>query len=149
MSERPAQSDLEAEYRLLVEQVPAITYMAEPGAHGQWFYVSPQISQILGFSPQEWMADPEYWRKQIHPDDLARALKGEETLRGEGDRYSIEYRLRARDGKYVWVRDEARFVREARTGRLVMRGLLLDLTERKRTEEELHTTEQRLQKTIN
>jgi PAS domain S-box-containing protein len=140
-----AEVQLEAQYRQLVEQVPAITYMAERGAQGRWYYVSPQIKHILGLIPEEWMSDPGRWRKQVHPDDLGRVLAEEQTLSQEGDRYRVEYRLRARDGKDVWVRDEATYVRHRESGKLVMRGLLLDITERKEAEEELRRSEQRLQ----
>ena len=146
-----AQTDpaFEAQYRQLVEQVPAITYMAELGAQGRWYYVSPQIEQILGFTPAEWMSDAQRWRKQVHPDDLERVLAEEQTLSKEGDRYRIEYRLRTRDGKDVWVRDEATYVRQSETGKLVMRGLFLDVTERKQAEEKLRGSEQRLHTTVN
>jgi len=139
---------LEAQYRQLIEQVPAITYMAERGAEGRWYYVSPQITRILGFTPAEWMSDSQRWRKQVHPDDLERVLAEEQTLFREGDAYRIEYRLRSRDGKDVWVRDEATYVRESESGELVMRGLLLDITERKLAEEELRRSEQRLHTTV-
>jgi two-component system cell cycle sensor histidine kinase/response regulator CckA len=140
---------LEAQYRQLVEQMPAITYMAERGVQGRWYYVSPQIKAILGFTPEEWMSDPQRWRKQVHPDDLGRVLADEQTLSQEGDRYRVEYRLRTRDGKDVWVRDEATYVRHLETGELVMRGLFLDITERKEAEEELRRSEQRLHTTLN
>src|ERR1022692_4776899 len=121
-----AQTDqvLEAQYRQLVEQVPAITYMAERGAEGRWYYVSPQIKHILGFTPEEWMSDPQRWRKQVHPDDLGRALAEEQTLSQEGDRYRMDYRLRTRDGKDVWVRDEATYVRHLETGKRQARSQL-------------------------
>jgi len=140
---------LEAEYRQLVEQVPAITYIAERGANGVWYYVSPQVETILGFTPAEWTSDAHRWRKQLHPDDLPIALAAERTLSREGDRYRAEYRLSRSDGSYVWVRDEAIYVRHHDNGKLVMRGLLLDISERKEAEEELRRSEQRLLATIN
>ena len=138
------------QYRELVEQIPAITYMAEPGVDGRWFYVSPQITSILGFTPEEWLNDPQRWRKQVHPDDLRRVLAEEErTLLKEGDRYRVEYRLRTRDNKYIWIRDEATYACRPDSGRFFMRGLLLDITERKQAEEDLLKSEQRLETTIN
>ncbi len=139
----------EALFRQLVEQVPAITYVAERGLAGRWYYVSPQIEPIFGFTPTEWISDPQLWRKQVHPDDLPRALERERSLETEGDRYRVEYRMRTREGKELWVRDEATYVREAENGKLVMRGLFLDITERKQAEEELHRSEQHLQATVN
>ena len=66
-----ARAEAEAKYRMLVEQVNAITYIAEIGIHGQWFYVSPQVEAILGYTPEEWLAMSSDWDQLIHPDDLA------------------------------------------------------------------------------
>ncbi len=57
------------EYRTLLDQVPSVIYIAEPGENGRWHYVSAQVDSILGFTPQEWCADPRLWARQLHPDD--------------------------------------------------------------------------------
>ena len=56
-------------YRSLVEQVPAVSYVArwEPGS--PFTYVSPQIEQLLGFPAARWVAEPELWAERLHPDD--------------------------------------------------------------------------------
>lgn len=150
MKKEPDQEQAsEAQYRRLVEQVPAITYMAERGLGGRWYYVSPQIAQILGFTPSEWLSDPQLWRKQVHPDDLERVLAEEGKLSCEGDCCRVEYRLRTRNGSYVWVIDESIYVRQPESDELFMRGLMLDVTEHKQVEEELRRSEQRLHTTIN
>ena len=149
MAHRPQSGFETALYRQLIEQIPAITYVAERGAEGRWYYISPQVTQFLGFTPEEWRSDPLRWRKQVHPNDLQRILLKEQSLMREGDHYCVDYRLRNRDGKDIWVRDEATYVRQPETGGFVMRGLLLDITELKQAEEDLRSSELRLETTIN
>jgi len=136
-----ALKDAERRYRQLVEQVPAISYIAEPGESGRFHYISPQVEYILGFTPQEWMADDRSWVNVLHPEDVAKTIAAEH--RREGELYRVEYRAIARDGRVVWLRDEAIFVRDVETGKLLMRGLLVDVTERKRAEEALRESEER------
>jgi PAS domain S-box-containing protein len=136
-----ALQEAERRYRQLVEQVPAISYIAEPGEAGRFHYISPQVEHILGFTPQEWMADDHIWFSLLHPDDRQKTIAAEH--RQEGELYRVEYRTRTRDGREVWLRDDAVFVRDAETGKLLMRGLLVDVTERKRAEEALRESEER------
>jgi hypothetical protein len=70
----------EAKYRALVEQIPAIIYTAEINEQSSTLYVSPQIESILGFTPEEWMADPDLWLKQLYPDDRQRVLDKERAV---------------------------------------------------------------------
>jgi len=129
----------EEDYRLLVEQVPAVVYIAEPGATGRWHYVSPQIEAMLGFTVEEWTADPGMWLQRLHPDDHARALAEEERIIGSGGEhniYSDTYRLLHRNGATVWVRDDAMMLRD-REGRATWQGVLVDVTREKLLEERL------------
>jgi two-component system, cell cycle sensor histidine kinase and response regulator CckA len=123
----------ETRFRLLVEQLPAITYMAGFGADGEWSYVSPQIEAILGFTPAEWMADPKLWFRRLHPEDVAKVIGLEEKSRVSGQPYSAEYRLQARDGKYHWFTDIAKMVRNA-NGVESLQGVMTDVTETKTLE---------------
>ena len=128
--------NVEANYRSLVERLPAIVYSAGLGETGSWTYVSPQIEEILGFTPQEWMADPELWSKQLHPDDRERALAQEnERDLGDRDPPPVDYRLLSADGREVWILDEAVLERDE-SGDPVWHGVLYDITKRKRAEEE-------------
>jgi diguanylate cyclase (GGDEF)-like protein/PAS domain S-box-containing protein len=127
----------EANYRSLVERLPAIVYSAEMGEHGRWTYISPQIEEILGFSAQEWMSDPEMWLNQLHPDDRERALSQEnERVLGDRDPPPIDYRLLTRDGREVWILDEAVLERD-QSGHPVWHGVLYDITKRKQAEREV------------
>ena len=126
----------ESHYRSLVEQLPAIVYSAELGERGRWTYVSPQIEEILGFTAEQWMADPELWLRQLHPEDRERALQQEnERVLGDRDPPPIDYRLLTRDGEEIWILDEAVLERDAE-GQPVWHGVLYDITDRKRVEDE-------------
>ncbi len=125
-------------YRLLVERTPAVVYVAEPGVAGAWLYVSPQIEEMLGFTVDEWLADPGIWLRQMHPDDLEGALAEEERSLMARDRETSSdvYRLRHRDGSTVWVRDDAILLYDGE-GEATFHGVLVDVTDQKRLEERL------------
>jgi len=125
---------VEVEVRSLVEKLPAILYVADVGVGGRWHYVSAGAFAILGFTPEEWMRDEDLWARQIHPDDRPRVFDRE----GDLSEPSVpdEYRMRHRDGRDVWVRDEAALVDDG-SGELRWHGVILDITDRKLAEVEL------------
>ena len=127
----------EARYRTLVERLPAITYVADLGSAGKWHYVSPQIESILGFSPEEWLADPNIWVNNLHPDDREAALAAEELFSETQQMLKSEYRFFARDGRTLWFHDEAVILRQAEGSPPMMQGLMYDITEEKQLEEQL------------
>jgi diguanylate cyclase (GGDEF)-like protein/PAS domain S-box-containing protein len=130
---------LEERSLLQVERVPAIVYVAEPGPNGKWLYVSPQIEAILGFSAQEWMANPALWLQQLHPQDREIALAQEERFLASGEEEIVSsgtYRMRHRDGATVWLRDDAKMLCD-HNGRVTWHGVLVDVTREKRLEERL------------
>ncbi|MDQ6732432.1 MAG: EAL domain-containing protein [Actinomycetota bacterium] len=121
----------------LLRRVPAILYIADPGQSGVWHYVSPQIEWILGFSSEEWCADPELWADRLHPDDRARVILTETgILQGAASSGAYEYRLVHRDGSIVWVRDDALLI-EDEDGETRWHGVMSDITEQKEAEAEL------------
>jgi diguanylate cyclase (GGDEF)-like protein/PAS domain S-box-containing protein len=129
----PARPD----YSGLLQRVPAILYTADAGELGRWHYVSPQIEEILGFTPEEWCADPTMWASRLHPDDARWVLGGEaEIVAGTGETSPSEYRLLHRDGHAVWVRDDAH-MREGADGVLCWHGVMSDITDQKEAEAEL------------
>jgi PAS domain S-box-containing protein len=127
----------EARYRTLVERLPAITYIAELGASGPWHYVSPQIETMLGFSPGEWLSDPMNWMNHIHPEDREIALAAEKLFQETHELFHAEYRMCARDGKLLWFRDEGVLLQQTDGKGLLMQGVMYDITERKRLEDQL------------
>jgi len=124
-------------YQALLERVPAIVYTAEYGPEGAWSYVSPGIESILGYSVEEWTDRPEAWYQCLHPEDREQALAAEERSGITGEPLDSEYRMIARDGRVMWFRDQATVVHDEHGRPVVMQGVMLDITSRKRAEDEL------------
>jgi len=129
----------EAEDRLrtLVEHVPAITYTGEVGGDHALDYVSPQIEEVLGYSPGEVMADPDHWTKMLHPHDKRWVLAEDRRTGETGDPFALEYRVFTRNGSVIWLRDEAMLVRDDEGNPVHWQGFMLDVTKRKKAEEKL------------
>jgi diguanylate cyclase (GGDEF)-like protein/PAS domain S-box-containing protein len=124
-------------YPHLLERVPAIIYVADAGEVGRWHYASPQIETILGYTPEEWCADPTLWLERLHPDDRGQVLRQEAAAADGGPKaVADEYRLRHRDGHPIWIRDDAIIVRDG-DGTNRWHGVLSDISERKKAEAEL------------
>jgi PAS domain S-box-containing protein len=130
-------SAAESRYRTLVERLPAVTYIAELGACGRWHYVSPQIESMLGFSPVDWLSDSSSWINRIHAEDRESVLAVEEHFQKHRDLFQAEYRMLARDGRILWFRDEAVMLPTAEDQPCLMQGVMYDITERKRLEDQL------------
>jgi PAS domain S-box-containing protein len=130
-----ARAEAEAKYRTLVEQVNAITYIAEIGINGQWYYVSPQVEAILGYTPNEWLAMASNWASVIHPDDLPPVMAAEEAS-ARGEPFQAEFRARRKDGREVWLNDTGVVV-QGSNAHPVMEGIIVDVTERKLLETQL------------
>ena len=129
-------------YRVLVEHVPAAVYIdmadLDVSDGGRLAYMSPQIRGILGYRPEEFVSDPELWPSRIHPDDRGAALAAYVEHWETGRPLRAEYRMIARNGAEVWIRDEAfRMPEETITGRAVSQGFLVDTTDQKRLEAQL------------
>jgi diguanylate cyclase (GGDEF)-like protein/PAS domain S-box-containing protein len=128
----------EQRYRTLVEQIPAVTYIDPVDDPETSLYTSPQIEQMLGYTPQEWQNE-KLWPKRLHPDDRERILAADKRFEaGGGEPFREEYRLLAKDDSVVWVREEAVLVRDEAGEPLYWQGVFYDLTERKALEERLH-----------
>ena len=124
-----ARAEAEIKYRMIVERVAAISYIAEPGISGRWYYVSPQIETILGYAPDEWLETSERWLDFIHSDDHATVAEAEEiALRQKS--FQAEYRMRRKDGRMIWISDTA-VVTQGSENHPVMEGILVDISERK------------------
>ncbi len=121
--------------RALVEGLPLVTWTYEARDRSATRYVSPQVETMLGYSPERWASEPDLFSKALHPDDRQRVL--DEIGRGEdGTPFELEYRLIARQGDVVWIREEATTVRGADGEPLYGRSFLTDIRAEKRADDE-------------
>ncbi|WP_460052860.1 EAL domain-containing protein [Pseudomonas sp. H1_A05] len=129
----------EYHYRGLVESLSAIAWEARVSDF-TYSYVSPHAEDLLGYPLSHWLI-PGFWRNIIHPADLIRAQTycDHEVLAGRD--HCIDYRVITADGRCLWVRDIVSLIEHGHEP--VMRGLMIDISEAKRTEEALRLSEQK------
>jgi PAS domain S-box-containing protein len=127
----------EARYRAIVDQIPAVVFMAYLDEGISEAYVSPQIEATLGFSQREWLEDPIRWYQQIHPDDKQRWSVEAAEMFLSGNPLRSAYRVMSRDGRVIWFHCEAKMMRRSDGQPWFIHGVAFDISELKRTEEEL------------
>src|SRR5262245_5598302 len=141
----------EARYRTLVEEIPAVTFMAaldESAAALSELYVSPQIESLLGFTQRQWLEDPVLWYTQLHPDDRDRWHVDFARTVATAEPFDAVYRFISRDGRVVWVHGHAKVVRDHEGRPLFLQGVAFDITERKRAEEALSQLNKTLERSV-
>jgi PAS domain S-box-containing protein len=123
-----------AKFRTLVENIPAVTFIAPLDESAPELYVSPQIEKLLGFTQKEWIEDPVLWHRQLHPEDRERWNRQFAPTCARGAHFEDDYRFLAKDGRVVWVHGEARLVRDAEGRPLFLQGVAFDITDVKQAE---------------
>jgi PAS domain S-box-containing protein len=135
--------DTEATYRSLREHLPVVTYVRSFEGDRKTTYVSPQIDRLVGYTADEWLADPGLFVQLVHADDRDNVVAGRDAV-DAAKPVRLSYRMVARDGRIIWVREEAVTVLDQSGRPLCIQGYLLDVGERKAAEEqakELRTAE--------
>ena len=133
----------EARYRVLIENLPVATYIASSD-EPLTLFVNPQIKTMFGFPQEQWIKEPDFWIKQIHPDDVRSVLAKFEEFRTSKVPLSCEYRIIARDGRVVWVRDDGVWVASKDGQPGYIQGIMIDITERKKAEAEIVAYQEQL-----
>ena len=134
------ESELRSEavkFKSLAERIPAVVYIeGEGGSDDAPFYISPQYEELFGYTPEERQARPTLWRELLHPEDRERVLLAEQQASDEHP-FNADYRMVARDGRTVWVHDETVPIRDESGEPLFYQGVMYDISEQKRAEQEL------------
>ena len=122
-------------YRPLVEEIPALLYVAWADDLGSRAYVSPQLQAMTGYSPMEWLAEPDAWARCLHPEDRERVLQEFRRSCASGPTFRSQYRVRGQDDRVAWWHDQGRVVRDAEGRAKFVRGFVQDVTEQKEAAE--------------
>jgi diguanylate cyclase (GGDEF)-like protein/PAS domain S-box-containing protein len=130
-----ARKEADERYQALVDEIPALTYISWADPFGSPVYVSPQVKAMTGYTPAEWLADRESWTRSIHPEDRERVLAELARCREQGQPFACEYRTVTREGRVTWWRHDGRFLSDADGRPQFLRGLIVDVTERKQADE--------------
>lgn len=123
-------------YRSLLENIPATTYINSTDAEALTEYVSPQVEKLLGYPRSTFTDDPLFWTKILHPEDEGRVTEKSRLTSETDENFEMEYRVIARDGRVVWLKDEAALVHDGNGSPLYWLGIWTDITSLKRAQEE-------------
>ncbi|HEY7397073.1 MAG TPA: EAL domain-containing protein [Gaiellaceae bacterium] len=135
--EPPVYDDVVRRYRTLVEQLPLVVYIDALDAASSNLFTSPQIEPLLGYTVDEWASDATLFVRTLHPEDRDRVLTAHAKTHATHEPLSVEYRLLARDGGVVWVRDEGVVVLGDNGEPLYLQGYLLDVTAEREAQAQL------------
>ncbi len=138
-AEQQRLTTVNARLEYLIENTPAIIYSSVPSGDFKLTFVSANASRVLGYDPEEMVADPNFWFEHIHPDDIPNIFSSLAMVFVEGQR-TYEYRFRTSEGRYLWMHDTLRLIRDAQGNPLEVIGSLTDITDRKNMEEALKKT---------
>ncbi len=136
----------EQRYRDLVEALPLALYIDEPTPEAPSQYMSPQIEKVLGYPADDWLIAGTF-PNALHSEDRERVLADHERVFATGQsHWAFEYRLIAKNGRTVWIRDEAEVIRDDNGTPLYVLGFMMDVTERRLAEEALRESEDELRR---
>jgi two-component system, sensor histidine kinase and response regulator len=128
-----AGAEARAQLDVLLGAVPVVVYSFAATGDYKPTYVSPSITRILGYQPNDYLTGPDFWRQHVHPDDIAEIEMKQGDLFRNGANW-MEYRFRRKDGSYCWVSDEQYLIRDEAGQPAEVVGSLADIDDRKAAE---------------
>ncbi len=128
----------------LLSSAPAVIYSYKATGDFAPTFVSRNIDERLGYEPQEYLENADFWRTRVHPDDLV-AVEAEAVHLFKKGSHTVEYRFLKKDGSYCWVNDEQRLVRDEEGQPVEVVGSWSDITQRKQAEAEVAAARARIE----
>ena len=125
------------DYRTLIEHIPVVTYTVDFSDPKTVTYVSPQVTSLMGFTPEEYRANDRIWPDRIDTRDRAIVLDALQRIQKTGEPFVCDYRFRHRDGRVLWIHDDATVIRDASGRPRAMQGIMQDVTARRKVEQQL------------
>ncbi len=138
---------VKARLEQLMRSSPAVIYSSEPFGDYAPTFVSESIHALLGYTQEEFLSTPDFWADRIHPDDKERIFSGLSEIFEKGH-HAHEYRFAHKDGTYRWMHDGMELVRDEQGNPLEIFGFMVDITERKRVEEQLEMHRDHLEELV-
>lgn len=132
--QKQAELDREAsenKYKTFVEHFEGVVFLDDFQDERISLYMSPRLKDVLGYTPEEWAAGNRLWENNLHPDDHDRILAEDRRTNASGRPFQVEYRMRRKDGCYVWIREDAYLVRDQAGNPSYWHGIMLDITPQK------------------
>jgi PAS domain S-box-containing protein len=133
--------------RDIIDRFPGMIYLEDADPHaegpGRFLYVSSAVERILGYTPEEWLAAPAGWVDRLHPDDVPSMRAAYQAIIPTGAPYNADYRMFAKDGRIVWIHDEAVLIRDEKGAPLYWQGVMYETTDHPEALEHLQEAEQR------
>jgi PAS domain S-box-containing protein len=134
---------LDKRLQAFIDQGPLTVYINRPEGASSNVYMSPQLEAILGYTAEEWAADPDFFAKVLHPDDRDWVLAEQRRTKRAGETFRAEYRMTTRDGRVRWFLDETHEIPGVDDEPAYRYGYLVEITERKELEEAVRGAEGR------
>ncbi len=138
-------AESERKYRSLVENIPDVTWTTD--RQGRTLFISPNVLDVYGYSADEILGGSGTWLENVHPDDRPRIERAFDELFTRKRKYDAEYRIRRKDGTWIWLHDRSVSSYE-KDGQWYADGVFSDITERKRMEEELRRHTEHLEELV-
>ena len=125
----------ESKYKTLVERFPGVVFLDDFHDDSISRYMSPRLKDVLGYTPEEWIAGNSVWENSLHPEDRDQILAEDKRTNETGEPFQVEYRIKRKDGCYVWVREDAYLICDQEGNPNYWHGIMFDITAQKEAQE--------------